>query len=192
MGLTHNSFTRITFMFTLRNQGWSETYYPRETGSTVPATVYQDWITARMALSPPDVTLVRGRITNYPGDFQTVIVPGLPTGGSSAESAHSDTLWTSLLLRMRTQTGHHVNHWIRGVPSAEILNGVYAPSLNYRSAIDTFWMELVTEWLGRVHAHAAAPGVFFLDPYVSLDEVLLSNRKIGRPFGQFRGRRRVR
>jgi hypothetical protein len=178
----------IFYFDAAKGTGWAETYHFANQDYPGAGTALDQINTARCALLPSEVTVLRMRISDVAirGDafLQT---PTTPAGTITTVSASESNL--AVLCRFYSNFIKFFNHFLRGIPTDNFTNGNWTPTSG--------WIANAQTWATTVMAQAQGYGKPFTGG-VGTTYTLTGHfpfkftyRKTGRPFGQPRGRRQI-
>jgi len=178
---------------TLR-QGWSESYYVDTDNHDEGMDLMKGLANYRMALSAGTTYLDAIRVSNtdHPRDSKMEFFNGVPQQCTGSKSTTSDVGWTSILVQL-ISTPRYKNHkFLRGIPDSAVTVplALTTPVLNlsagYLAAMQGYEMFLVANPAFKVKCKGDLGTVFANIGKVQV--VRVTSRKVGRPFGQRRGR----
>lgn len=181
--------------------GWTETFYSETADLDIlisdARTLY---LPSRVSLLGKGAVAKFIRASHIPPDRKTKVVQ---LGGKQGEnqsltdSARDayDPTQVDLLYRLRDADGHARQFWLAGLPDRYtdqlVAQGVDAGFLNgpaFKQFSDAI---LNARFLIRWKNSSGVPTPYLATRIVSCDPVMIRNRKRGRPFRLFRGRRAV-
>jgi len=180
--------------------GWTETFYSSEGDLPTAADVcVKKYIPKRVEMLGVQAFCRGVRVTKIPSNrlsyVQFITGEKDQTGGiwAAETDGQHDPTQVDLLCRAQTADGHRRSLWIAGLPDTVCnqlkAQGVTAGFLN--GAIFKQWMGAIRSIPYGIRWKSGAGPVYTLSPIVEILPVMVRNRKRGRPFFLFRGRRAV-
>jgi len=178
--------------------GWTETFWSSQGDlETAVLDCINKYVPKRKELLGVGARVQAVRATSIPSTRLSFIqfITGEKDGTGGIWSADSggqyDPTQVDLLLRAQTADGHRRQIWLAGLPdevtSQLIQTGVKAPFVSGAS---------FKQWLGAIRSipygirWKSGPGpVYTFSPITQIFPIMVRNRKRGRPFYLFRGRR---
>jgi len=195
--------TKITIFFTAQGgtapTGWTENFWTIGTNLQNTLTeCIQNYIKPRATLLGKGAQIEYVRVSNVPPNRLTRIQylfleQGLPTLFTSSPADDYDPVQVDLLWRFEDALGHRRQAWMGGLPDsvtdsllAEGIKAafVFSPACKaWQKAISTLGYGIRS-----IQTHGT-PNIYQYSPIVNFIPIMIRNRKRGRPFDLFRGRR---
>jgi len=181
--------------------GWTETFYSDDDSLELVLDKAQDrYLPKRVALMGAGVVCKYIKASNIPPNrlTQTRFISG--KAGENAQISNSqedayDPVQVDLLIRMNTPTGRQRQFWLAGMPDRYtnqlITQGMTAPFLNGPALKQFLDAIRKAEFKIRFKTASGPPPVYDSGLIINTVPVMIRNRKRGRPFNLFRGRRAV-
>ena len=180
--------------------GWTETFYSLQTDlQALLAQIVKYYVPARADLLGVGAKIVAVRAASIPPDRITYIETFIPNDGVgmafTGPNDGFDPIQADLLVRVQGSVGHRRQLWLAGIPDSQTWSQ-YPPGV--KGIAPTFitsgywktWSKLLTTLSLGIRAKAPPPAVGFLwEQIVLVKAMSLRNRKRGRPFFLYRGRR---
>jgi hypothetical protein len=182
-----------TFYFEFDGSGWSETYF-LVGGDQAAAVANMEaiWL-KRKTISPALVTLTGAKVsvTGKPRD-SFVIQDLAGSHGTFVQEAPGNVVptWVALLFRMNVASGPPGSKFIRGLPPECIAGMQFVPTPAMVTALGDYATALAANARVRQVDRTAVPATTSYVAVTSGSQVRLTERRVGRPFGQPVGRRR--
>jgi hypothetical protein len=175
--------------------GWSESWFTNNSGplDTLLTTWDSAFTSRRLAILEDTCSIVCYRASNvdHPRDSYYKAIGSVGTISHTAQPALDS--WSALLMRKDSLAFNAFNHWfIRGIPATIFAGRVYTPLSGYGITFDANLLTLVTSIKAFGSALRKGPGPSYT--YPNWDNQSLqgkTERKPGRPFGTYRGKRLV-
>lgn len=186
---------QLTFFFQVGNYGWSENYPTNVATPTDAETNFGSFLTLRLATMFSDCKCVGGRISdvNVKGDSYPLIV-SFPEPGTYAGTGATKTSAGQNCLRVLLNSSPVIraNRYLHGIPNNQYTTTFYTPTSDWLTLIADFMNAIVSNsgTLTKIKG-AIVPPFYTYTPYTGYTEEGGDFRKVGRPFGQPRGRRQI-
>jgi hypothetical protein len=195
--------TKLTIFYEANSSsspvGWTETWYLAAAGLDAGIQAGKTFMTTRHSLLGNGASAIAVRASNIPPNRLSQIYffqgkEGQPDIFTSAPGDDFDPTQVALNVRCQDAVGDKRVFWLDGLPDsvthtlvAQGIDGVYINSPIFKqclAAIQTlgFGMRVVVK-------PKAAPPVYNFQPITMTQPIMVRNRKRGRPFFLFRGRR---
>jgi len=181
--------------------GWTETFYSDDTEPDLLLTKVKNlYLPKRVAVMGAGVMAKFIKISNIPPNRLTKVAFLSGKQGENSQVSNSqddayDPTQVDLLIRMRDATGHARQFWLAGLPDRYtnqlVAQGINAPFLNGAAMVQFLQSFLKAEFKIRWKATNGPPPTYNATNILAVDPVMVRNRKRGRPFSLFRGRRAV-
>jgi hypothetical protein len=167
-----------------RAGGWSEVYYPIAATYADAQSWYTGFQTKRLPTLSDDVNIVYVRISDNSVKGDAAILAPDASGTYAGKTDFPDLC---LLLRWHNPAFFHSNHYLHGLPEDCHAGAHYTPTGPYAAALLAMFA-YINITLYFVQKNPAPPPKKILTALDGIDIVRITSRKIGRPFGDFRGR----
>jgi len=181
--------------------GWTETFYSDDTDLDLFADKVRNiYMPKRVALMGAGVIAKFLRVSNVANNRLTRVLYLSGKQGENAQVSNSqedayDPTQVDLLVGMWDSVGHRRQFWLAGLPDRYtnqlVTQGVTAPFIN--GAAFKQWADSVlkAEFKIRWKATNGPPPTYNATNILRVEAKMIRNRKRGRPFNLFRGRRAV-
>ena len=181
--------------------GWSETFYSADTDLTVAANRAMNiYVPKRAQLLGIGAQVYAVRTTNVVPNRLSYLRFVSDADGKSEifktpEKDDTDPTQVDLLLRMMDSTNHRRQFWLGGLPDSTTdqlkAQGMDAPFL--RSPAYKQWVACIAtlQWAIRYRIPPTSPKTYDSGVISNVLPIMIRNRKRGRPFFLYRGRRGV-
>jgi hypothetical protein len=199
--------SKVTFIFQFGGPstaaGWTENFYsPVSPSAGYLKNLLADFVPLRVPLLGVGAFLQAIRISNVPANRVTYaqFVPdtiGKPINSAGYPPMNPDTDPTQVDLLCRAQTGEGKRRsvWIAGLPDSETDTGLkfgivpaYINSATWKKFVTGVTTNFLIRWKSGTDPITGKP-IYTATPIVSLNPEQVRNRKRGRPFDLYRGRR---
>lgn len=186
---------QLTYFFQTGNFGWSENYPCSVSDPVAAETNFVSIKNLRLPMMPPDTNLIGGRISdvNIKGDSYPTTT-GFPQPGTYSVTGGLTAADRELCVRVMMNAGpsKRGNRYLHGVPANQYTATKYAGTSDWVGLLGAFLSAILANsgTLTKIPG-ATAPPYFTYTPYTGYTEESGDFRKVGRPFGQPRGRRAV-
>ncbi len=179
--------------------GWTETFYTPNVGLDAAMQLGKTYMQSRHSLLGNGASAQALRVSNVPNTRQTAIYffqgkEGLPDIFTSPPGDDFDPTQVAMVVRLEDAVGDKRVFWLDGLPDSvthtlvnQGIDGAYINSPLFKQTMDKiinqqFEMQVVNK-------PRADPPVFTYPKIVKATPIMVRNRKRGRPFFLFRGRR---
>lgn len=184
-----------TAFYACANFGWSETYGQSQANPDDAVINLTSFITLRLATMVNDCSLVGARVsdTAIKGDsYPTGLT--FPTVGTFAVTPTDETSARENVVRVMFNAGPalRANRFFHGIPASQYTKTFYAPTTPWGTAFNAFLaaLEAHSGTLTKIKG-AVTPPFYTFNGYIGYDIEGGDFKKVGRPFGQPRGRRQI-
>ena len=177
--------------------GWTETFYTQNANLQDVLNAGKVYALQRARLLGKGSQLEYIRVSNVPPNRATLIYymqgnAGLPKQYINPGDDYDPTQ-VDLLLRCQTAQGKRRQFWLGGLPDSETdqllqqgINAAFTNGPSFKALIDLI---KVNSYCIRYRTAAGPPPVYTSDTITDVIPIMVRNRKRGRPFDLFRGRR---
>jgi hypothetical protein len=180
--------------------GWTETFYlPQPFTFDQAIAKAKTYMQSRHSLLGNGAAAVAVRVSNIPPNRLSQIYffqgkEGMPDLFTSAPGDDFDPTQVALNIRAQDAAGDKRVYWLDGLPDsvthtlvAQGIDGAYINSPIFKQTLQA--IQTVGYGLRVVVKPKAAPPVYNFQPITTMQPIMVRNRKRGRPFFLFRGRR---
>lgn len=179
--------------------GWTETFYTPAVGFDKAIQQAKFYMKSRHSLLGNGAMAVAVRVSNVPNTRQTQIYffegkEGVPDIFTSPPGDDFDPVQVALVVRLEDAAGDKRVFWLDGLPDsvthtlvAQGVDGTFVNSPVFKQVLDNV---ITLGWeMQVVNKPVTDPKTFTYPPIVKAKAVMVRNRKRGRPFFLYRGRR---
>lgn len=172
--------------------GWSEVYWLIQPNYAAALSALQTVVTARLGLSGPDVFADAIRVSD-PFVFRDVAltVYSTPQPGTWVFATGEQTIPIEESLRLRQFAGvkPFSLRWVHGIPSGQVAGNNFVPTVPYAGSLAAYVGSLESNTVLIIRKGVVPPGPYPAMPISAITPENIRSRRVGRPFGLFRGRR---
>lgn len=170
--------------------GWSEVYPLNSSGYVSAFSALDNLNTLRLAMATADVTALASRVSDSDILRDSYVAALTTQTGTFTGAVSGDPDDTRRVKFLASQLKRTVRH-IHALPGPLFTNGIFIPSGAWTAA-ETAWANaVVTNVSIATNLHAANPPHYTFTSITGFLDYGNGNRKVGRPFGQPRGRRSI-
>lgn len=181
--------------------GWTETFYSPQTDLEVSVDqAVKQYVPKRRAILGIGARILAVRASAVPPNrlsFIKFIVEdnGIGNVYTAAKVDDYDPTQVDLLCRIQSSNGHRRQFWVGGLPDSQtdqlLEQGITAPFINGAPFKQLVAAIIASNFQMQVKTANGPPPVFAYYNITSVLPIMVRNRKRGRPFFLFRGRRLV-
>lgn len=195
--------SKVTIFFQAEGKnvptGWTETFWTSEANLQVAVTdCKRTYVPRRKELLGNGATISHIRATSVPTTRLSYIefIRGKDGEGNRFTRRPEDDFdptQVDLLVRLQTANGHRRQFWLAGLPDS-VTDTALTQGIDAAFSNSPIFKQLVAAIVGlqyqiRYKATAGPPPTYLAAPITEAFPVMVRNRKRGRPFFLFRGRR---
>lgn len=185
----------LTFFFEGLAGGWSELMPIVQSNSASASTAASNIANARIAIMANDAFLIGARLSlaEEKGDSWplSLALPLTGTFGAPTDKTYQ-RLRTCLRMKFTTLDAlHRGTRFIRAIPQSQITDGAYSPTTPFGTALTAYIASLTASALAVASRNKTPPPFWTFNAAVTSGVPNLTERKIGRPFDLYRGRRLI-
>lgn len=185
---------RVTEFFfdTINDVGWTENWWVAGSTADGVASTWESAVTpSRLALLLDTCKILTTRACNVDHPRDSAFNNTHAGSGTISHSAQSpDAPWSALLIRRDVATNNLFGHiFMRGIPQTIFVGRVYTPGSGYGVTFDANLLSYKTALISNTALLRKGPPPYTYPQFQTFSGLIRVERKPGRPFGLFRGRR---
>lgn len=175
--------------------GWTETFWSQDADLNNQIKLAKDYALVRAKLLGIGAQVEYLRVSNFPANRVTQIYYMQGNAGTSkfeGAAFTTDPTQVDLLVRMQTDPGKRRSFWMCGLPDIftnqliqQGIEGAFLSDASFKAWVATI---KANKWCIRFLT-GKNPNTYKCDQVVQFTPIMVRNRKKGRPFDLFRGRK---
>lgn len=193
------NFKVSCFYESQEGNGWSENFFINNASYQGALTLAQGLMATRASMLTQFYYILAIRVSDdFPGTRDSVLyVYDPPLQGSNTTLLLESNIYTAVLARFDSGATGQNRHFLHGLADGDFSGTHWQPSPSTTVAFDNFRNHFIAAGEGWKNRFTVQKGIPFIQypvyayrPVTSIEYVRVISRRVGRPFGSLRGRRR--